>query len=160
MSTEEKARYDLAICERLEALIAERDFKVVHTYLPMGTEINITPLIKKLLSKGVTVVTPKALKGRKMENLILRSLSKLEAGIYGTQHPSNSSEFTGEFDLFIIPGLAFDVNKNRLGYGSGYYDTFLKTQAKAFKLGICYPFQIIDKVPTEEHDITLDELYY
>jgi 5-formyltetrahydrofolate cyclo-ligase len=160
MNVAEKEKYDSNICRRIEQLIAERQINVVHTYLPMGTEINITPLIQKMLDAGITVVTPKALKQRQMQNLVLHSLSELEAGIYGTQHPANSTEYTGDFDLFIIPGLAFDNNRYRLGYGSGYYDTFLHTQPNAYKLGICYPFQVIDKVPTEPHDIQLDALFY
>lgn len=151
-----KEAYDDRICRSLEQIINERNIKVVHCYLPMGSEIDIKPLIEKMLSAGITVVTPKALKQRRLQNLVLNSLSDLEGGIYGTQHPANSVEYTGEFGMFTIPGLAFDKNNYRLGYGSGYYDSFLNTQPGAYKLGICYPFQIVDHVPTEAHDVRLD----
>lgn len=155
-----KAQHDKRICASLAQLVEGRKMKVVHCYLPMGSEINIFPLIEQLLQKGITVVTPKALKKRQLQNLILNSLSELEDGIYGTQHPANSTEYTGQFDLFIIPGLAFDKSRYRLGYGSGYYDSFLHTQPHAYKLGICYPFQVIDTVPTEAHDVQLDDILY
>jgi 5-formyltetrahydrofolate cyclo-ligase len=156
----QKQKYDTAICEQILDIITIHNYNIIHTYLPMGSEINIFPLIERLLTTGKTVVTPKALKHRKMENLILNSLNELESGIYGTQHPANSIEYTGNFDLFIIPGLAFDRQNYRLGYGSGYYDTFLVSQPQAYKLGIAYPFQIIEKVPTEPHDMVLDQILY
>lgn len=152
--------YDERICLKLAALIDKHSCKVVHTYLPMGSEIDISPLIEDLLARGITVVTPKALRKRQMENLVLHSLTALEDGIYGTRHPANSTVYTGNYDLFIIPGLAFDKKHYRLGYGSGYYDTFLATQPNALKVGICYPFQMVDKVPTEAHDVQLDEIFY
>lgn len=160
MASDEKETYDAGICAQIEAIINERDIKVVHTYLPMGSEINIAPLIEKMLAAGITVVNPKALKQRKLQNLVLKSLDELEGGIYGTQHPAGNVEYTGDFDLFIIPGLAFDKNNYRLGYGSGYYDTYLVTQPNAYKLGICYPFQVVDRVPTEAHDVQLDKVIW
>lgn len=156
----QKDIWDKAICEKIDFLIQKDNLFVVHTFIPMEEEINISPLITTLLSRGITVVCPKALPKRKMENLRLKSLTELESGIYGTQHPSNTEEYTGKIDLIIIPGLAFDTNCYRLGYGSGYYDTFLTCQHEALKIGICYPFQVVDKVPTEEHDVRLDMLLY
>lgn len=160
LAGDEKEKYDVNICAQIEAIIKARDVKVVHTYLPMGSEININPLIEKMLAAGITVVNPKALKQRKLQNLVLHSLSELEEGIYGTQHPAGGNEYSGDIDLFVIPGLAFDTNNYRLGYGSGYYDTFLVTQPNAYKVGICYPFQVVDKVPTETHDVQLDKVVW
>lgn len=156
----EKGTLDENICTQLLQLIAARKPAVVHCYIPMGSEIDIKPVINHMLQQKITVLAPKALKQRRMENLILRSLDELESGIYGTQHPANTMAYDGPIDLFIIPGLAFDKNNYRLGYGSGYYDTFLHTQPSAYKAGICYPFQLIDHVPTEPHDEQLSTIIY
>jgi 5-formyltetrahydrofolate cyclo-ligase len=156
----EKGMLDEHICTQLLQLISERKPAVVHCYIPMGSEIDIKPVISYMLEQGITVLAPKALKQRQMENLLLRSLDELESGIYGTQHPANSTAYMGDIDLFIIPGLAFDKNNYRLGYGSGYYDTFLHSQHNAYKVGICYPFQLIEKVPTEPHDEQLSTIIY
>ena len=156
----EKGTLDEHICIQLLQLIAERKPAVVHSYIPMGSEIDIKPVIQYMLDKGITVLAPKALKQRQMENLILRSLDELESGIYGTQYPANATVYSGPIDLFIIPGLAFDKNNYRLGYGSGYYDTFLHSQHEAYKAGICYPFQVMDKVPTEPHDEQLSTVIF
>lgn len=160
LEANQKKILDRTICEKIEFLVHQDNIKVVHTFIPMAKEVNLCPLIDKLLHMGITVVSPKSLPQRKMENLILHSLSKLEEGIYGTKHPANSQIYTGKYDLIIVPGLAFDNNGNRLGYGAGYYDTFLNSHPDAFKLGVCYPFQVIDDVPAEEHDVKLDGLFY
>jgi 5-formyltetrahydrofolate cyclo-ligase len=62
-----------------------------------------------------------------------------------------------DIDLCIIPGVAFDINKNRIGYGAGYYDRFLKGVGKeCFKVGIAFEEQILQDIPASENDIALD----
>jgi 5-formyltetrahydrofolate cyclo-ligase len=124
----------------------------------MEREIDIAPLLQGLLHKQITVVCPKALSARVLENRILNSLDNLETGIKGTQHPALPQVYEGPYDLIIVPGLAFDHQKYRLGYGGGYYDGFLTTQPQAHKVGIFYPFQQADEVPREAHDVCLDEI--
>lgn len=155
-----KAIYDQWICESVWNIIDQKNYHNIHCYLPMGTEINITPLIQKMLDENLTVVTPKTLPKRKLENLVLKSLTQVEKGVFGTTHPSNSKTFDDEYDLIIIPGLAFDDQNYRLGYGGGYYDNFLINCPKSFKLGIFYPFQKHDVVPREPHDIQLDKILF
>jgi len=153
-----KLAYDASICEALFVLIRERKCAVVHAYIPMGSEIDIRPLLAKLVANMITVVMPKTLKNRQLEHLVLDSLDHLESGIYGTSHPKDGIVFNGELDLVIVPGLAFDSENYRLGYGGGYYDTFLTEHPTAFTVGIGYPFQKIDNVPKEAHDACLDKL--
>ena len=158
LSNSYKKEYDLWICQQLEQLIEAKNYKTIHAYLPMGKEIDITPLLENLLAKDITVVTPKTLPKRKLENRVLTSLNNIEKGVFGTTHPANPKEYKGTFDLIIIPGLAFDDNNYRLGYGGGYYDNFLINHPTAYKLGIFYPNQKVHKVPTETHDLQLDEI--
>ncbi|MDF1672561.1 MAG: 5-formyltetrahydrofolate cyclo-ligase [Vicingaceae bacterium] len=153
-----KKEYDLWVCQQLEQFIEEKRYKTIHAYLPMGKEINITPLLENLIAKGITVVTPKTLPKRKLENRVLISLTDIEKGVFGTTHPAKPQEYTGTFDLIIIPGLAFDNNNYRLGYGGGYYDNFLINHPESYKLGIFYTKQKVDNVPTESHDLPLDEI--
>lgn len=158
LSKQAKLKYDQWICDRLLEKIEVLKVKTVHCYLTMGTEININPLIKILLEKGVIVVTPKTFPKRKLKNLILKSLNELEKGVYGTFHPKGDNEYKGEYELIIIPGLAFDAKNYRLGYGGGYYDDFLVNHPLAKKIGIFYPFQEVEHVPLEPHDLKLDEI--
>ncbi|MDA7803867.1 5-formyltetrahydrofolate cyclo-ligase [Crocinitomix sp.] len=151
-----KEKYDNWICDSLIKLVAEKGYQSVHVYLPMGSEININPFIQYALDNKITVIAPKTLARPNLENRKLTSLTALEKGVYGTVHPSNPEIYNGEIDLIVIPGLAIDKNNYRLGYGGGYYDTFLTQYPAAKKVGIYYPFQLVDKVPTEPHDMQLD----
>ena len=156
IDTTDKAQYDKYICQELEQIIQENNFKVVHAYIPIANEINILPLINKLLKNNITVVCPKTLTKRRLENRVLVSLTKLEMGIMQTLHPEEPLIYEGKYDLVIVPGLAFDKANYRLGYGGGYYDNFLIDHPEAHKVGIFYPFQMIDSVPKEPHDVCLD----
>lgn len=61
-------------------------------------------------------------------------------------------------DLILVPGMAFDKDSNRLGRGKGYYDKILK-QTRAYKMGVCFDFQFLDSVPTEEHDVKMNGVF-
>ncbi len=154
----EKRKFDRQINEKLFEIITQRGYGVVHAYLPLRGEINIRPLLEKLLAEGVTVVCPKTLPRPNLENRILKSFDELETGVMKTQYPANAEVYAGDFDMIIVPGLAIDSQKYRLGYGGGYYDHFLSQHPQAYKLGIYYPVQLIDIVPTEPHDVQLDDL--
>ena len=158
MNAIKKEAYDNDICSQLLKLIAINNYQVIHTYIPMANEINITPLLQQLLNQNKTIVCPKTLPARLLENRILSSLQDLETGIKGTQHPAAAKVYEGKYDLIIVPGLAFDKERYRLGYGGGYYDNFLATQQQAFKVGIFYPFQHVEAVPREAHDVCLDAI--
>ncbi|MEX1383203.1 5-formyltetrahydrofolate cyclo-ligase [Lutibacter sp.] len=153
-----KKKYDEWICNSFWNLIKTHQFKKVHCYLPMGTEIDITPLINNMLKAKITVVTPKTLPKRRLQHFELVSLNQLENGLFGTQYPANTTEFIGTYDLIIVPGLSFNSLNYRLGYGGGYYDNFMEQHPNSRKIGICYPFQIVEKIPLETHDLQLDEI--
>ncbi len=155
-----KKQYDLKVCSYLIDLVSNNSMQIVHCYLPFAGEIDIKPFIQFLLDAKITVVVPKTLPKRILENRILKSLDSadIEVGIKNTLHPKNPVPYTGEFDLVVIPGLACDQNNFRLGYGGGYYDNFLIQHPHAFKLGIFYPFQQLENIPLEEHDQKLDEI--
>lgn len=157
---EEKISYDQAINQALLNLIESKNYQKVHAYLPMGSEVNIRPLLEKLLKNKIKVYTPKTLKNRKLEHLELHCFEDLETGLWGTQHPKNSTIYKGTFDLIIVPGLGFDLNNNRLGYGGGYYDNFMAKHRQAYKVAVAYPFQIMDNIPTEEHDEKIDKVLF
>lgn len=152
-----KRQYDQRICARLKERVLQREAKTVHVYLPMGMEINIFPFISWLMETKRTVVAPKVLPERQLENLQLESLTGIEKGVFGTTHPSSGKVVEKGFDLVVVPGLAFDISNNRLGYGGGYYDRFLANHPSVYTIGIHYPFQLHKEIPVESHDIRLNE---
>lgn len=156
MSHKERRKYSEKICTQLWDLILKNNIQSIHSYLTMESEVNVLPLLQKAIDCGITVIVPKTLKNRQMQNLKLSNLKDMEIGIFNTYHPKYEEYHNGHYDLIIVAGLAFDKNCNRLGYGGGYYDIFLADQNHPLKVGVCYPFQIIDCVPIETHDIQLD----
>ena len=160
MPRQERNAHSEKICNQLWEIILKNKVQVIHSYLTMGSEINVLPLLQKALDNSLTVVVPKTLKKRQMQNLILHDLKNMEPGIFGTYHPKDTEEYSGEYDLIIVAGLAFDQRGYRVGYGGGYYDTFLAGQANAQKVGVFYPFQLMDQVPVEPHDIKLDKVLF
>lgn len=160
LSKPTKKKYDLWICQSLLKIIKDRDYKTIHCYIPMGSEIDISPLIENLLDKKLKIVTPKTLPKRKLQHLVLNSLDELEKGVFGTAYPKRKEVFLGKYDLIIVPGLAFDSDNYRIGYGGGYYDNFIVNHPLSCKVGIFYPFQEVEKIPYESHDIKLDEVLF
>lgn len=160
MGEAEQQALDDHLCEKIKAVILARNAKVIHSYLPFGSEPDINPLLQQLLDEGYTIVCPKSLAKRTMQNLVLTSLQELEEGRFGTKHPASGIEHTGGVDLYIVPGVAFDSGNYRLGYGSGYYDAWFAAHADGYKLGICYPYQYLPELPNEAHDVPLNEIIY
>lgn len=160
LGKKEKQKYDHWVCQKLWDIINEHKYQNVHCFLPMGEEIDILPLIEKMLCEKIVVISPKTLPNRQLENLVLNSLHDLEKGVFGTRHPANSNKFQGQYDLIIVPGLAFDNSNNRLGYGGGYYDSFLSQHPQTYQLGIAYSFQKVEQVPSEFHDVKLDDVLF
>lgn len=153
-----KAEFDKKICQFVLNRIESKSYQNIHAYLPFPDEINIYPLLQQLLELGKTIVCPKTLPSRQLENRILHSLEDLEEGIMKTLHPRNPDVYNGKIDLILVPGLAYDMQNYRLGYGGGYYDTFISSHPEAFTLGLFYPFQKVNAVPRERHDVSLHEI--
>lgn len=79
----------------------------------------------------------------------------LVASKFGVQEPTGPAVDVGEIDFVIVPGLAFTVAGDRLGYGQGYYDRFLPTVA-APNAGVCFADQLVDEMPVTAHDVRVD----
>lgn len=160
MSLAEREVLSEKICAKLWAYILKHKVQVIHSYLPMDSEVNVKSLLQKALDHNIKVVTSKTLKKRQLKHLKVTDLKNMEEGIFGTYHPKDAEVYHGTYDLILVAGLAFDGSHYRLGYGGGYYDTFLAEHEAAKKIGVCFPFQVVEKVPIEEHDVQLDSVFY
>lgn len=134
--------------------------KGVFCFVGFGSEPDTQPLIRQLLADGKTVYVPKTEKGNPvMELAQIDSLDALEVDYYGILAPGKTDARRGahtDVDVVIVPGVVFDKQGNRIGYGAGYYDRFLANDSSLFKLAIGYSMQVIDAVPVDEHDIPVD----
>lgn len=148
-----KHMWDLSINRRLFAFLSQYD--VIHTYLPIKTEIDIHPTIERLLDIGKQIICPKTLLDGTLSHIRLHSLDRLQNGSFGTKHPIGD-EYEGTIDVVLVPGMVFDKMGNRIGYGGGYYDRFLRNYRYSINVAACYDFQLIDSVPAEAHDVAVD----
>lgn len=97
--------------------------------------------------------------GDELELRCFASANDLQTGAYNILEPAGKP-FTevDKIELAIVPGMAFDHEGHRLGRGKGYYDRLLPKLTKAYKIGICFPYQLVDEVPTDAYDIPMDEV--
>ena len=156
LSDAQRSSFSQSICSQLWDIISETQNAVVHSFIPMGQEINVMPVLEKCINNGHTVVSSKTLTRPELLHLVLSNVESLEEGRFGTQFPKGNLFYHGNYDIIIVPGLAFDSENNRVGYGAGYYDNFLKNHTSALKLGVAFPFQLVDSLPNSEHDIKVD----
>ena len=129
-------------------------------FMDMKTEVKITKLLELYSKKNFFISKITNSKNREMK---INKYNKNELILHKFgYYESSSNDFYDEeiLDVVIVPALAFDSKNNRIGFGGGYYDTFLEKvrqkNNKVLFIGVCYDFQIIDSVPTEKHDVTLD----
>lgn len=131
-------------------------------YYPFGSEIDTSLVIIRALKNNKSIILPKVFE-RELKLYYLDKLSEqLEKGEYGIMEPIPRfcrPAKIKDIDLAIIPGLGFDKNLNRLGYGGGFYDRLLALiPSKTKRIALCFDIQIIDKIPTIKHDIKIDVL--
>ena len=158
LSTEEVEKKSDLIIENLGKFI--KNAENIMIFMDMKNEVKITKLMKLYPEKSffISKITDSKNREMKINRYNENELVLHKFGYY----ESSSSDFYNEniLDIVIVPAVVFDLEKNRIGFGGGYYDTFLKKireeNKKILFIGICYDFQIIEKVPAEEHDVVLD----
>ena len=129
-------------------------------YYPLTDEVDVRPLIHMAYQAGHRVLLP-VVAGKELELRLYEGEESLRAGAYNIMEPVGSlfpQEEYDQIELAIIPGMAFDAMGHRLGRGKGYYDRLLPQLTAAYKIGVCYPFQFVSEVPSEEHDVRMNEV--
>ena len=117
--------------------------------------------LDELLSQGKTILLPRVVSDTDMELRRYTGPQDLQPGAYHIMEPTGQL-FTDykQIDIAIIPGMAFDREGHRLGRGKGYYDRFLTLIPDAYKIGMCFPWQMADNVPCAPHDIKMDAVIF
>jgi 5-formyltetrahydrofolate cyclo-ligase len=127
---------------------------VIALYYSTKDEVDTHDLILYSLLQDKIVLLPKVI-GKEMIFIKIDETTRYETSNFKIREPISNEPYLGKIDLFIVPGVAFDINGNRLGYGGGYYDKYLK-DTNASTIGICFEEQITDEIETEEHDIKVN----
>lgn len=145
---------------RLEELLVAteqyRQAKTVYGYLPYNQEVRTTPILERALREGKRVAVPKVY-GDEMKFIYLTDFTKLEENVWGIPEPVYDEPVADDpTALVLMPGLAFTKAGDRMGYGGGFYDKFLASQPNHPTVALCYDFQIVEKIPTDDYDIPVD----
>lgn len=153
------------ICESIRNNPLFISAKLVYFYVPVGSEVDISPLYEDLLeggehagSKLVAFPRVDAATGD-MSFYEVKNTDELHEGTYGVPEPDSVAYkcMDGKAGLMIIPGVAFDKNCGRMGQGKGYYDKYLAKYSNVVKFGACYNLQLLDKpLPCEKFDVYMD----
>lgn len=148
------------LCARLEPQL--RSAHSILFYAPMPDELDVWPLLEKLLKTQTICALPafdadtQSYSARRVKNLE----TDIFTGKFGVSEPSPECEVVplNRFDLVLVPGMSFDLSGNRLGRGKGFYDRIL-LEASGVKCGVAYDFQLQETIPTEAHDAKVNFIF-
>lgn len=133
-----------------------RNARAIYGYLPYNQEVRTTAMLAQAIRDGKRVAVPKCY-GDEMRFIWLDDLSQVAPGYAGIPEPIADGPLADdETALVLMPGLAFDRQGHRIGYGGGFYDKFLAAQPGHPTLALCYDFQLLEHLETEEYDIPVD----
>lgn len=124
-------------------------------YINYNQEIVTRDLIMHSFFAGKRVAAPKIINNQ-MEFFYFNSLDELEPGAFNILEPIGNSCLVDKKALIVMPGLAFDLCRNRIGYGGGFYDRYLEINPCHSKVALAYDFQIVDALETNNYDIKPD----
>ena len=161
ISEEQKQSKSSAVVEQLRQILGQRQASVVALFAPMADEVRIGELCNELAESGrCRVVLPRVVDmgpDAAMEFFDYMP-SQMVEGAYGILEPQGEQAcLVSDIDVMIVPGVAFDRTGGRLGRGKGYYDRYISREGfRAECIGVCYDFQLFDKLPTEQHDRVMD----
>ena len=156
MTEEEILRRSARLGELFADTRAYREAKTVYGYLPYNQEVRTVPMLERALRDGKRVAVPKVY-GDTMKFIYLDDLSQVAKSDMGIPEPiADGPVAEDRTALVLMPGLAFDKEGHRVGYGGGYYDKFLTAEPDHPTVALCYEFQMLPRLDTEEFDIPVD----
>lgn len=161
ISEEDFRAASAAIIKKLQQLTEFKKAENVHMYISMNDrgEVDTHGFIKKMVASPKKVVVPVTNMQRgTLTNIRLNSYADLKKNEWGVLEPEGGEEVsTEELDLVVVPMVAADESCNRIGYGKGFYDRFLK-DADCPKVGVVFERNLVKQLPTEDFDIPLDKI--
>ncbi len=133
-----------------------KNAKSLYLYLPYNQEVRTEPILHRAWADGKSVAVPKVY-GDTMRFLWVTPESEIAPGYCNIPEPVADTPVAEDKQaLVLMPGLAFDREGHRIGYGGGFYDKFLAREPEHPTVALCYDFQMVDFLPTEATDIPVD----
>ena len=156
LSAREIEARSAALAEKLFQTDAYRGARSLYGYLAFNQEVRTRPILQRAWADGKRVAVPKVI-GDEMRFIWLGSFDDLSEGRFGILEPTNDGPVADDDTaLVLMPGLAFDRQGRRVGYGGGYYDRWLASHPGHRTIALCYDFQLLENLETEAHDIRVD----
>lgn len=142
------------VLAHLEAHPAFKEANTILLYHSLPDEVNTHSFIKKWSTKK-QILLPVVV-GNELEIRLYNPSEQLATGAFNILEPTGPTfNHYDEIDLIVVPGVAFSRQGHRLGRGKGYYDRLLPRIPHAFRIGICFPFQLIEEIPSEPFDMPM-----
>ncbi len=156
---EQLRQLSLAVVQRLLQHPRVAQAHTVMFYHSLPDEVYTHEAVNQLVTMGKRVLLPVVIDDEHMEIRQYRGPQDLKLGAMNILEPAGQP-FTAyeEIETILVPGMSFDPKGNRLGRGKGYYDRFLSQVPQAYKIGVCFDFQKVDEVPTDDNDIRMNEV--
>ena len=134
--------------------------KTIYGYLPYNQEVRTVPILEQAIADGKRVAVPKVY-GDEMRFIYLDDLTAVAESDMGIPEPVCDDPVANDpTALVLMPGVAFDKEGHRIGYGGGFYDKFLAAEPNHPTVALCYDFQVLPKLETEEFDIPVDAVIW
>lgn len=142
-----------SICNTFLRLPEYKEAEYVFVYVDCKNEVETKKVIEQCWKDGKTIAVPKVF-GKVMKFYAITSFDDLEEGYFGIREPKHEclQETVREDGLMILPGVAFDEERHRVGYGGGFYDKYLEEHPDMKKIAFAFEFQMFDRVPFEVFD--------
>ena len=152
-----KKEIDDIIFNKVISLKEYKESNLVLTYVSLKDEVDTFKLIEYSLKIGKKVAVPKC-EGDIIKFYLISNLTDLKKGKFNILEPTTNKLVTNfENSICIVPGIAFDKNNNRIGYGRGFYDKFLQNY-NGIKIGLVYSECICERIDMEKTDIKMDKI--
>lgn len=155
-----RKQWDESIFNKLTNCELYKKAHTIFSFVSFKSEVDTHNIIKHAIKKGKTICVPKIESKQKgIEIFKVRDFTQLKKGYFDILEPDETcpAAVSGEIDLILMPGVAFDRQGGRIGYGAGFYDRFLSDMKKrADKIALAYDFQLLNSVPMDEHDVRID----
>ena len=160
MTAQEIEEKSAALAKAFYETAEYKNAKTIYGYLPYNQEVRTTQMLAHALADGKQVAVPKVY-GDEMKFILLSDLSQVAKGYAGIPEPIADGPVAADpTALLLMPGLAFDPEGHRLGYGGGFYDKFLAAEPDHPTLALCYDFQMLPHLDTESYDIPVDRVLW
>lgn len=150
------------IFDRVRAAGLYEDHKTIFVYMSMPGEVQTRDFMEKAWAGGKRIAVPRTdMKTHEIHFFYIDSFSQVRPGVMGIPEPVQETECADEDEdaLMIMPGLAFDRDRRRVGYGGGFYDRYLEKHPGHPTAAVAFDFQIFEKVPSDRHDRRPDFLF-